>query len=544
MYIISTFLNTQLPLIWSKMLNFASDKIIKNMTTPISDNFETRIINELMLAQQSIKIAVAWFNSKNILDILCWKLRGGVNVEIILHYDDVNSGSESSLDFSEYKRLGGVLVWAKAEKSTMHVKFCLIDDRVLLHGSCNWTYRAFKKNDEVLNVTTEEAEMISSYHSTFLGLKEKYNSPVSSPKRTAYTTQNRIRKSPQKESATEVHNRLSIDERKQLFLQALQPFESKYNRDYLQTFSEYWLAENMGNLRFEVDENGDTMDAYGITPDYVRMKLENWQSKYDIILKEKQDSFVLNEIYKMYKLIDSEYEEKNIRINCRQINYRKIDEGVYFSSDRLFGKVLFDKGLFVKNYNEYDSFLQKKVHISLYCPIESIAEEENSDYSIFCLLYEANQALMRNIEHNSMTLASLDSQITYKAFCDKYGIKYGSKTNNDKTLKEKIKSIICPIKIEYYFGEINVICQRIANQKFLLKLNEVFGFRFMITKCKYSYTIKFKVPYKVLYTMDGTQFDFRDDSFENGTMNSIKLPTEYKDGQFYIDKIEEMLNRR
>ena len=63
------------------------------MTEPISDNLETRIINELMLAQQSIKIAVAWFNSKNILNILCWKLGGGVNVEAVLHYDDINYGS-------------------------------------------------------------------------------------------------------------------------------------------------------------------------------------------------------------------------------------------------------------------------------------------------------------------------------------------------------------------------------------------------------------------------------------------------------------------
>jgi DNA replication protein DnaC len=144
------------------------------MTTTISENFETRIINEIMLAQQSIKIAVAWFNSNNILNILCWKLKGGIGVEIILHHDDINSGGESSLDFTEYLQIGGRLVWAKGEQSTMHAKFCIIDDRVLLHGSCNWTYRAFNKNDEVLNVTNGESELIKSYISTFLSLREKY----------------------------------------------------------------------------------------------------------------------------------------------------------------------------------------------------------------------------------------------------------------------------------------------------------------------------------------------------------------------------------
>lgn len=148
------------------------------MTTTISDNFETRIINELMLARQSIKIAVAWFNSTNILNILCWKLRGGISVDLILHYDDINTGGESSLDFTEYMRFGGTLIWAKGQKSTMHVKFCIIDDKVLLHGSCNWTNRAFEKNDEVLNVTTDESEMVSSYLFTFLSLKEKYTAPT------------------------------------------------------------------------------------------------------------------------------------------------------------------------------------------------------------------------------------------------------------------------------------------------------------------------------------------------------------------------------
>lgn len=235
------------------------------MTTPISNNLETSIINKLMLAQQSIKIAVAWFNSKNILDILCWKLRGGIRVELILHYDDINSGGDSSLDFAEYERLGGTLIWAKGEKSTMHVKFCIIDDKFLLHGSCNWTNRAFKKNDEVLNVTTDESEMINSYINTFLSLKEKYTLLATSYGRKEFVTPTRKKAPYQNEAKAIVHKTLSIDERKQLFLQALQPFELKYEKDYLQTFIDYWLAENMSKFRFEIDENGNTMNALGIT---------------------------------------------------------------------------------------------------------------------------------------------------------------------------------------------------------------------------------------------------------------------------------------
>lgn len=511
------------------------------MTTTISDNFETRIINELMLAQQSIRIAVAWFNSKNIMNIMCWKLGGGVKVELILHFDEINSGGEYSLDFTEFKRLGGTLIWATSEKSTMHVKFCIIDDKVLLHGSCNWTYRAFKKNDEILNVTTDEPEMINSYLSTFASLKDKYGSVSIPVKSKCYTTKTRNHVFQRNKQNAEVHNMLSIDERKQLFFKALQPFESKYDKDFIQTFIEFWLAENKGKLRFEVDENGNSMNVYGITPDYMQIKLENWKSKYDIILKQKQSSFLLDEIYKIFKLIDLEYEEKNIKISCRQSFPIKIEEDFYYCSDRLYGKVLFDRGLFVKSHYDFDSFLQKKERISLCCSIKSVEEDENIKYSDFCLLYEAYQALKQIKEHNRAVLSLIDSQITYKSFCDKYGIKYGSKTKKDKTIKEKIETMKCPLKFEYFYGDINILFQRTSNQDFLSKLNEVYGFQFVITKCKYCNTSVFHVPLKILYQMDGEQFDFRDDSFEEGTMKSIKLPTEYKDAQFYVDKIEEML---
>lgn len=509
------------------------------MTKTISDNFERRIINELMLAQQSIRVAVAWFNSKNILNILCRKLGGGVSVELILHYDEINSGSESSLDFSEYKRLGGVLIWAKGEKSTMHVKFCVIDDKVLLHGSCNWTYRAFNKNDEVLNLTTDEPEMINSYLSSFATLKEKYTSSATTFKRTGYTTQTRKKVPHQNESKTVVDNTLSIDERKRLFLQALQPFESKYNKDYIRTFTEYWLAENKGQLRFEIDKNGKTMDAIGITPDYMNIKLENWKSNYDIIVKGRQSALIIDEFKKMA-------ERENIEIRCREVDYRYYT-GRYVlimnrTFDRWLGKLLFDRNLFVKDYCQYDSFLRQEKHTPLCNSITSIEEKEKKAYSDFCILYEAKQAFKKNKEYNRSILSSIDSKFTYKSFCDKYGIKYGSNLKHDKSIKEMVGSMKYPFQIKYSYGTISFSIHHTSHRKMLLKLNEIFGLKLLIGN--WFIPTNIAVPYKILYKMDGTQFDFRDDSFENGTMKSVKLPTEYKDAQFYIDKIEEMLLER
>lgn len=508
------------------------------MTITISDNFETRIINELMLAQQSIKIAVSWFNSKSILNILYWKLGGGVKVELILHYDEINSVSDSSLDFSEYKRLGGVLIWAKGEKSTMHVKYCIIDEKVLLHGSCNWTYRAFNKNDEVLNVTTGEPEMINSYLYSFATLKEKYTSSATTFKSTGYTTQTRKKVPHQNESKTVVNNTLSIDERKHLFLQALQPFESKYDNDYINTFTEYWLAENMGRLRVEVNENGSQMNLLGITPEYMDMKLEHWRQKYDIIVVARRSPFILEEIRKEANAIEKDYVSKGIELRCNTA----MDEDYSFRlGNRLFGKLLYDRGFFLKMHSEHDYFLQRDNNFTLCYPLESIEDKEQRAFSNFCLLYEANQAFKRNKEYNSAILSSISPENTYRSFCDKYGIYYGHSLKKEKSIKEMIDSLDFPVKLEYCGGSINIYMRGVGNQKRLLKLNEVFGLQLLTTQC--GIATYFIVPHKVLYQMDGVQFDFRDDSFENGTMKSIKLPTEYKDAQFYVDKIEEMLNR-
>ena len=220
-----------------------------------------------------------------------------------------------------------------------------------------------------------------------------------------------------------------------------------------------------------------------------------------------------------------------------------MDENYSFRpGNRLFEKLLYDRGFILNTLSTHDSFLQTNTDFELCYPIDSIKEKEQKAYSVFCLLYEANQAFRRNKEYNNRILSLVSQEKTYKDFCDKYGIYYGRSLKKEKTIKEMIDSLEFPIKLKYNSGAIDVIIRSSGNQKRLLKLNEVYGLQLLTTKLGIATYIR--VPRKVLYMMDGTQYDFRDDSFENGTMKSIKLPTDYKEGQFYVDKIEEMLRRR
>lgn len=270
------------------------------MTSPISDNLEARIINELMLAQQSIKIAVAWFNSQNILNVLCWKLKGGIKVELIMHYDEINTGSDYSLDFTEYKRLGGTLIWAKSELSTMHVKFCIIDEKVVLHGSCNWTNRAFKKNDEVLNVTTDEPQMVNSYLSKFLSLQEKYTHPVATLKNKGYST-------------LPIMKVASKDERIRLFIEEMERYDIKqYGGDYIKSFLDYWTGYSNDYKKAFIKQHSGKANSLKMRfedkADFVMMlELENWGKKrmqmkedeeYELFCRSKREE--TEEAYQQY----------------------------------------------------------------------------------------------------------------------------------------------------------------------------------------------------------------------------------------------------
>ena len=73
------------------------------------ENIENIIINELMFARKSIKIAVAWFTDAEFIPYLVRKVKGGVSVEILLHHDDINHLGDNSIDFSDFTEVGGKL---------------------------------------------------------------------------------------------------------------------------------------------------------------------------------------------------------------------------------------------------------------------------------------------------------------------------------------------------------------------------------------------------------------------------------------------------
>jgi len=116
----------------------------------IGSEIKKRILTEINNASRSIYIAMAWFTDRDIADALINAKSRGVDVDIILSSHKDNETVKNML------RDAGIPVHAFEtgdERGLMHHKFSLIDGRLTLNGSYNYTYNASKNNVENIHVS-------------------------------------------------------------------------------------------------------------------------------------------------------------------------------------------------------------------------------------------------------------------------------------------------------------------------------------------------------------------------------------------------------
>jgi hypothetical protein len=133
------------------------------------NNIQEKISNELVTATASIKVAVCWFTSKELFDLLCDKLIDGKSVELIVLNDSINNRPDG-LHFQTFIDLGGKFYFSSVE-NPMHNKYCIIDETTLLNGSYNWTYFAENKNFENVMIFKEHV-CVNDFANDFNRLKQ------------------------------------------------------------------------------------------------------------------------------------------------------------------------------------------------------------------------------------------------------------------------------------------------------------------------------------------------------------------------------------
>lgn len=130
------------------------------------ENIKEFICNELEKARFLIWIAVAWFTDRDMANLLYKKAKQGVNIQIILNDDNINSTLKEKLN--EHFEVHFAPTNDKFNK-LMHNKFCIIDLEKIIHGSYNWTNKA-QYNNETISIIDSRLEA-KKFAEQFLKIK-------------------------------------------------------------------------------------------------------------------------------------------------------------------------------------------------------------------------------------------------------------------------------------------------------------------------------------------------------------------------------------
>lgn len=152
---------------------------ISKLPTPPKVTFEKCkdvIIRNIENAEHSILAAVAWFTNPEIMDALRRKADEGIVVAVIV--DRGNESDTRNRDFiAKYTNMKFPVYYALninwKFQNYMHHKFCIIDNKTVLHGTFNWTKKA-EYNDEDVTEDSNEAT-VDVFLERFKYLRKKYN---------------------------------------------------------------------------------------------------------------------------------------------------------------------------------------------------------------------------------------------------------------------------------------------------------------------------------------------------------------------------------
>ena len=120
------------------------------------------IVNEINGAVNSIDIAMYLLTSREISQALIDAKGRGVVIRIFLDQEQANTEYSKS----RYLAGGGIAVRYYRGEGIMHNKFAIIDNRVLITGSFNWTPTADRKNQENLLIINDK-DLIKEYSNRF-----------------------------------------------------------------------------------------------------------------------------------------------------------------------------------------------------------------------------------------------------------------------------------------------------------------------------------------------------------------------------------------
>jgi len=136
------------------------------------DNPQKEIIKNINQAEAFINIAMYIFTDREIAIPLVKACERGVKVRLYLDKEQV----DYKYSQSRFLVQKGIKTRISTNNYIMHNKFAIIDNRILLTGSYNWTFSANNRNDENLMVI-DDPELIEIFQNQFVNLWTNKYSP-------------------------------------------------------------------------------------------------------------------------------------------------------------------------------------------------------------------------------------------------------------------------------------------------------------------------------------------------------------------------------
>lgn len=128
------------------------------------------LMDALQEATKSLDVCMFTFSCKELGDLLIKAHRSGILVRVITDKEQsFASGSQT-----ERLRKQGIQVRLDNSSYFMHHKFAVVDDRLLISGSLNWTLQGICGNQENI-VISDMIEMVAPFSSQFEKLWELYD---------------------------------------------------------------------------------------------------------------------------------------------------------------------------------------------------------------------------------------------------------------------------------------------------------------------------------------------------------------------------------
>ena len=164
----------------ARSLSYTQPQEEKNLSK-ISPGSLSVLIGTLQEAKKTLDVCVFVLTCKELADVLVNAHQNGVEVRVI------SDNEQSFASGSQVERLRKVGIQVRNDGSSyfMHHKFAVVDDRLLVSGSLNWTLQGVCGNQENVIVTTVP-ELVTPFGRQFEKLWEMYD-----PERMEYYVQSR-----------------------------------------------------------------------------------------------------------------------------------------------------------------------------------------------------------------------------------------------------------------------------------------------------------------------------------------------------------------